>query len=57
MRLRISEYDFSRISHFGKRVFVIEQKEHWWSRWKIRDWSEDGVPRFYSNYGEAKKCL
>ena len=60
MKTRIAAFDLGRISPlFGEIVYVIECKPHWWSRWKIRDWSDklNRIPTFYESIELAKKHL
>ena len=58
MRTRITAYDFGRIIlEYYHIVYVIEYKKHWWSRWKIRDWSSKDIPRFYYSQEEARRHL
>lgn len=59
MKTRISCFDFGRLSPYGVKRYVIEYKLHWWSKWRIRDWSDKtyNIPMFYESIEQAKKHL
>lgn len=60
MKTRISCFDFGRITPmYGQKRYVIEYKPHWWSKWRIRDWSDKtfNIPTFYESIEQAKKHL
>ena len=59
MKTRIVCFDFSIISDFIIKRYVIQIKRHWWSRWEIRDWDDKILmtPRFYGSIKEAKEHL
>lgn len=57
IKTRIACLDFGRIAPEGRKVYVIEYKKHWYSRWKIRDWETKRLPRFYASKEEARKHL
>ena len=59
MRTRITYLDFGRIApSIGNGLrYVIECKPHWWSRWRIRDWSDANIPTFYNSEEEARRHL
>lgn len=56
MKIRITAFDFGRISPIAGVVYVIEHKRHWWSKWSIRDWDNKSfnIPRFYLSRKEAE---
>ena len=59
MKTRITVFDFGRIapSISNRLRYVIECKPHWWSRWRIRDWSDANTPTFYPSEEEARRHL
>ena len=57
MKTRIIIKQFENIDNPSKPVkrFCIEEKKHWWSRWRIRDWEDKKkrIPLYYTTYLEA----